>query len=128
MIETNIASESYLVVQQIEKILSDRFKILCNVDTPQYYIGGLFPDVIVMDKATDKILFAIEVKKSGQLPNCILQWKNLSSLPATLYIVVPKAELNNAKGIAAINGLKAKFGYYTISPNDGQNEVMVHFE
>ncbi|PGH38003.1 MAG: hypothetical protein CRN43_17820, partial [Candidatus Nephrothrix sp. EaCA] len=60
--------------------------------------------------------------------NCILQWKNLSSLPATLYIVVPKAELNNAKGIAAINGLKAKFGYYTISPNDGQNEVMVHFE
>src|SRR6218665_1786397 len=90
MIETNIASESYLVVQQIEKILSDRFKILCNVDTPQYYIGGLFPDVMVREKVTNKIWLAIEGKKRGKLPQGIWQRKNLSSLPATLYIVVPK--------------------------------------
>lgn len=122
-----VNTESYLVVEHIKALLSDRFKVLCNVGIEQYYIGALFPDVIVMDKATDKILFAIEVKKNGQLSDRILQWKNLPSFPATLYIVVPEAELNNAKGIAAVSGLKAKFGYYTISSDDDQ-KISVHFE
>ncbi len=120
MVEVN--TEQYSVVKHIEKILSPNFKVVTNIGAEQHYIGGFFPDIIVMDKKDD-VLFAIEVRRNGQVSNCIQQWKSASNLPATLYIVVPEAELDNAKGIAALNGLKAKFGTYKIGTDKNVESV-----
>ena len=71
-----------------------------------------------------KIQFIIEVKKNGGVAQCIQAWKSLPSVPATLYIVVPKELLSEAKKVAQIVGLSTRFGSYTISNDD----VKVEYE
>lgn len=117
-------TEQHAVVQAIEKMLVSHYTVVSNIAQEQHYIGGFFPDIIVMDKISGNVLFAIEVRKNGQVSHCIQQWKSVTpNLPATLYIVVPESELSNAQGIAAVNGLKAKFGTYKMGVNGSVESV-----
>lgn len=115
MIENN--SEQYKVAQKIKEQFQNRFEILMNVDKAEHFIGSVFPDLVFLDKKTHQPLFIIEVKRNGMVANCIQQWKSQSKIPATLYIVVPQSELQNAKSVAAVTGINTRFGYYTLASN-----------
>lgn len=117
-------SEHVLVVNQIKRSLSSQYNVMTNVDEDLHYVASLFPDLIVQDKTTLKTLFIIEVKKNGNIAQCIQQWKNIPNIPATLYIIVPESDLQNAKTIAQVVGLKTRFGSYKI---EGEN-VTVQYE
>jgi len=118
-------NEHDLIVANIANANKDTYKILSNTGKDDYYVGSMFPDLILVDKTTDKPVFIIEVKKNGNIAQCIQQWKAVSSIPATLYIVVPLTDLPNAKAIAQVVGLNTRFGSYTI---DDKNKIIVKYE
>ena len=106
------------VVRLIFHQFENDYNILSNVGNSQYYIASIFPDLILQDKKDNKPQFIIEVRKSGGVAQCIQMWKSLPSIPATLYIIVPKELLSEAKKIAQIVGLSVRFGSYTILNDD----------
>lgn len=101
------------VVFYIENTMKERFQVLSNVDIEQFHIGDKYPDLILLDKESRKPRFAIEVSKNGQISSSLEKWKNIS-IPATLYLIVPKQDLENAKNISSVIGVNTRFGYYTI--------------
>ena len=115
MIENS--TEQYKVSQKILEMFKDRFDILINIDKEEHFIGTLFPDIVFVDKKTKAPLFIIEIKKNGRISICMNAWKSAPVIPATLYIIVPESELQNAKSIAAVTGVKSRFGYYTLDKN-----------
>lgn len=94
-----------------------QYKVLTNLGEEQNYIGQMFPDLIFLDKTTDKPVFILEVRKNGNIAPCIQQWKSALSIPATLYIVVPELDLPTAKSVAQVVGLNTRFGSYNIDAN-----------
>jgi hypothetical protein len=112
------------VVNHIAQSFQGTYTVLSNIGTPKHYISSIFPDLIMQDKADNKTRFIIEVKENGGVALCIQAWKSQPSIPATLYIVVPKDLLSEAKKVAQIVGLSARFGSYTVT-ND---EIKVDFE
>lgn len=118
-------SEHDRVVSVIGEANSKQYKVLSNAGKEENYIVQMFPDLILIDKTTDKPVFIIEVKKNGNIAQCIQQWKAVPSIPATLYIVVPKTDLANAISIAQVVGLKTKFGSYYFDEN---NNVVIKYE
>jgi hypothetical protein len=112
------------VVKYIENIQKVAFDVLTNIDSPQYNIGGILPDMILIDKNTKLPAFIIEVKRNGDISKCILLWKTIPQ-QITLYIIVPTSDLVQAKSFAIVNGLKVRFGNYDYA--DG-NVINVNFE
>lgn len=106
------------VVGFIAKQFESDYTVLSNIDKAQYYISSIFPDLILQDKKDNKPRFIIEVKRNGGVAQCIQSWKSLPSIPATLYIIVPKELLSEAKKVAQIIGLSVRFGSYTILNDD----------
>lgn len=100
------------VVLKIEELTSGHYNVLSNRMGEKHFIGQIFPDIILSDKVTNKPLFIIEVRNNGNIAQCIQQWKLATSIPATLYIVVPEEELQTAKTVAEVVGLQMKFGFY----------------
>jgi hypothetical protein len=123
--DTPIINEHDIVVAAIRDANSARFTPLTNVGGEQHFIAQMFPDIILMDKATNRPAFIIEVKKNGSIAQCIQQWKSVISIPATLYIVVPQSDLPTAKSILQVVGLQARVGSYSI---DANNHVTVNYE
>jgi hypothetical protein len=122
MIEKN--TEQHLVSLKIKELFSSRFEIISNVDSEEYFIGTRFPDMLFLDKKTKSPLYIIEIKKNGAISQCVEQWKKQTTVPATLYIIVPQGELEKAKSVAAITGLNARFGYYTVGENSVISNVI----
>lgn len=110
------SSEQFNVAQRIREQFAPRFDVLVNSDAEEHFIGQMFPDVILLDKQTKNPLFIIEIKRNGTTAACMKQWKSQPHIPATLYMVVPKTELENAKSMSAYLGLNTRFGYYSINP------------
>lgn len=108
------SSEQFLVAQAIQESLGNLYNILLNVDDEKHFIGNVFPDIILLDKKVNTPLFVIEIRRNGKIASCMQQWKSHPKIAATLYFVVPQVDLENAKSIAAVSGINAKFGYYTI--------------
>ncbi len=111
------------VVRYLCETNNTRYKALNNLEGEKHNISGLFPDIIIQD-ANNNLLFIIEVKKNGNIAQCIQQWKNVPEIPAFLYIVVPEGDLSNAKSIAQVVGLQAKFGSYKIE----NGQITVKYE
>ena len=108
--------EHDLVVKAIELNNSEKFDVLTNVGTEKYFIGSVFPDIIINEKGTGKTIFIIEVKRNGGIADCIQKWKNQAFIPGQLFLVVPDggSDLANAKKIAEIVSLPLRFGTYKI--------------
>ena len=117
--------ERFNVVSAIRDGNSATYEVLTNLEKDAHYVGHMFPDLILLDKVTKLPVFIIEVKKNGNIAQCIQQWKTVTSIPATLYIVVPELDLSNAKSIAEVVGLKTKFGSYKVSE---AGKVIVKYE
>lgn len=114
------------VVREIARLQQgDRFEVLTNIDGEKNFISDIFPDIILLDKASKLPTFIIEVKRNGFIAPCLQQWKAIASIPATLYIVVPEHDLPQAKLMAATIGLKSKFGTYKY---ENEKVTSVHFE
>jgi hypothetical protein len=111
------SSEQFKVATKIKELFQNRFDLLVNVDKEEHFIGTMFPDIVFLDKKTKLPLFIIEIKKNGRIATCMQQWKSQPKIPATLYVIVPQSELQNAKSIAAVTGLNTRFGYYTLTAN-----------
>lgn len=122
---TTEITEHDKVVAKIRDSNSAQFKVLANLGEEQNYIGQMFPDLIFLDKTTEKPLFIIEVRKNGNIAPCIQQWKSALSIPATLYIIVPEPDMPTAKSVAQVVGLQTRFGHYTIDNNDN---IIIKFE
>jgi len=115
---TSEFNEHDAVVQALSDSNQKRYptyKVLNNLGGEKTNVAGLFPDIILQD-GKGNLLFIIEVKKNGNIAQCIQQWKNVPKIPAFLYIVVPENDLSNAKSIAQVVGLQPKFGTYTVDP------------
>ena len=110
------------VVNHIANNNKHAYEVLSNVDKEEHYISSVFPDLILLNKETKKPVIIIEVKRNGGIANCMQAWKNVPNLPATLWFIVPELELPNAKQIAQVIGLKARFGKYTLK--DGNVNVV----
>lgn len=121
----NLIKEHDAVVRYISEKNKNRYKVLSNLDGEKVYVGGLFPDILFQDTAGN-LLFIVEVKNNGYIAQCIQQWKNATTIPAVLYIIVPENELANAKSIAQVVGLQVRFGSYTLDTQT--NEVTVKYE
>jgi len=106
------SSEQHLVALKIKEQLSHSFDVLINLDKEEHFIGTIFPDIVLVDKKNKTPLFIIEIKKNGRIPACMNLWKSAPSIPATLYMIVPKKELDTAKLYSTVTGLKLKFGTY----------------
>jgi len=111
------STEQFKVAQKIKEQFQSRFEVLINLDTEEHFIGTMFPDMVFVDKKTKTPLFIIEIKKNGRIAACMNAWKAATKIPATLYIIVPQLELQNAKSIATVTGVNARFGYYTLDKN-----------
>ena len=121
----NLISEHDKVVAFIRDIQSPHFKVLDNLGGDKNYIAQLFPDIILINKNTEEPAFIIEVKRNGNIAQCIQQWNSVPSIPATLYIIVPETDLATAKSVAQVVGLQTKFGTYSI---DGIGNIDVKYE
>jgi N-acetyl-beta-hexosaminidase len=119
-----INEEQISVINTIKTLFESSFTVLTNVLKDENYIANMFPDVILVDKTSKKPLFIIEVKRNGSIAQTIQQWKTVTSIPATLYIVVPESEYSNAQSIAQVVGLQTRFGTYTVA--NGQANVKFH--
>jgi hypothetical protein len=113
------------VVRRIIELQESHFEVLNNLKGENNFLSGIFPDVILLDKISKQPVFIIEVKRNGQVSNCLQQWKNIANIPATLYIIVPEAEISSAKLIGTTLGIKAKFGTYGY---ENDTVTSVHFE
>ncbi|MEJ0056268.1 MAG: hypothetical protein WDN75_11780 [Bacteroidota bacterium] len=114
-VANNPIDERFSVISAIRDGNQATYEVLTNLDKDVNYIGQIFPDLILRDKTTKLPVFIIEVKRNGQVAQCIQQWKSAPSIPATLYIVVPETELQNAKSVASVVGLQTKFGWYKVT-------------
>lgn len=123
--ESPTINEHDLVVKAIGDANAERFNVLSNLEKEQHYIVQMFPDLILMDKTTNKPVFIIEVKKNGNIAQCIQQWKSVPNIPSTLYILVPESDLPNTKSILQVVGLNARVGSYSIG---AFNSVTVKYE
>lgn len=123
---TKPISERERVITHIKDEFSNRFNVLTNIEKEENYIANIFPDLIFLDKESNQPVFILEVKKNGRIASCMQQWKNVSSIPATLYIIVPDDELANAKSIAEVVGLNNRFGSYKI--DEQTNEIVVTYD
>lgn len=112
------------VVRYIITKNAPRYTVLDNLEGEKNFVSGIFPDLIMQDKLGNT-LFIIEVKRNGGIAQCLQQWKTVASIPAVLYLIVPEAELTNAKSVAQAVGLSVRFGSYKINE---ANEVTVKYE
>ena len=112
------------VVRYIITKNASRYTVLDNLEGEKNFVSGIFPDLIMQDKLGNT-LFIIEVKRNGGIAQCLQQWKTVASIPAVLYLIVPEAELTNAKSVAQAVGLSVRFGSYKINE---ANEVTVKYE
>ncbi|TAL62568.1 MAG: hypothetical protein EPN85_02425 [Bacteroidetes bacterium] len=121
----SIKAEHDKIVKNLVDKFSAKYNVLSNLDKEQNFIANIFPDLILSDKATNRIMYIIEVKRNGGIANCIQQWKNMKAIPATLYMIVPDSDLANAKSIAQVIGLQIRFGSYSF---DGSDNPIIKFE
>jgi len=114
------------VVCRIRDGNKERFAVLDNLAGEKNFISGIFPDLIFQDKTSGETLFVVEVKKNGNIAQCLQQWKTIPNIPIILYLIVPEDELSNAKSIAQVIDIPVRFGTYKL---DGENnEVTIRYE
>lgn len=107
--------EHNIVVNYIRDDLEKRFNVLVNVGgTQRWFIGEMIPDLIVKEKGGDRVLFVIEVKSGQNFATEINQLKNYGNFPGILYLIVPQDKVAEAKYLATVSGIKARFGYYQV--------------
>ena len=116
------------IEQDLSRRYSAKYKVLTNVrGSRDWHIGDLFPDIIILSRDNDAVLFIVEVETADSIADkeTVQQWKKYASLPGTFYAIVPNHELEKAKNLASLNDVKIRFGSYRYSDN---NVTTVEYE
>jgi len=116
------------IIAYIQKDLSDRFRVVDNTGVDKKLIAGQFPDIILYKKEPpldNTILFILKVENGGELVDSLPLWKALGGAPSVFYIVVSKEKLDEAKKLAGVTGVRARFAWYEKS---GDDITKVHYE
>ncbi len=117
------------VIAKLQQDLSSRFSVIDNTGEDKKVIGGQIPDVIIFKKEpplNNEVLFVLKIENGGELVDSLSQWKGLSSLPSSFYIVVPRKKLDEAKKLASAFEVKARFAHYEI--NDAGEVTQIQYE
>ena len=106
------------VIEFIQKQQSGRFRVINNIGSDKKIIAGQFPDIIFLQKeppTNNNILFVMKVENGGDLVDSVPIWQALGSAPSVFYIVIPVSKIDEAKKLANITGVKAKFAWYEVT-------------
>jgi hypothetical protein len=103
------------VVLKICENYSKDYNIVNNLSGAKHYFGSILPDIILSDKTSKDIRFVIEViTKTEYISQCLQEYNMLKTKPS-LYLVVPKEKLKNAKTIAGVIGMSlVRFASYEV--------------
>jgi hypothetical protein len=109
------------VIAHIQAGLGGRFRVFDNTGEDKKLISGQFPDILLYGKEPlpqNTLLFIMKVENGGELIDSLSAWKELSGAPAGFYIVVPKLKLDDAKKLAGVAGVKARFAWYEMNEDE----------
>jgi hypothetical protein len=116
------------VIGFIQEQQKGRFRVIDNTGTDKKIVGGTFPDMIFMQKVpppNNNLLFLLKIETEDDLVNKVSEWKSLGSTSSAFYVVVPRGKLDEAKRIASVAGVRARFAWYNLE-NDKVKEL--HYE
>lgn len=116
------------VIAFIAKQQSTRFRVLDNTGSDKKIIAGQFPDLIFFQKEpanSNNVLIVFKIENGGELVDSVPVWQGLGSAPSVLYIVVPKTKLDDAKKLASLTNVRARFGWYEM---EGETVKYVNYE
>ncbi|MCC6404843.1 MAG: hypothetical protein IT405_00430 [Candidatus Yanofskybacteria bacterium] len=116
------------IIASILAKFKDRFRVFDNTGEAKEVVAGQFPDVIFKQRIpppNNNILFVMKVETGDAFLKSIQEWQALSRGPGVLYIVVPKAKLDEAKILAAQVGARARFASYEL---DGSEVKEITYE
>lgn len=90
-------------------------------------IGNAFPDIILVNRATNNIEFIIEVETSDSITahEAYGQWNQYQNLPGIFYLLVPFESRQNAVFFCNQYGIQAKIGTYW---TDNNNQIQISYE
>jgi hypothetical protein len=108
----SLKQEHDLVVRQAQQDLSGIYNILSNLEKAQHQIGSFFPDLILLNKETNRPQFIVEITRNGNIARCLQRWKSVTDLPALLYLIVPESDRANARDISNALGIPIGLGFY----------------
>lgn len=115
------AQTKHNIISAIKNDLSDRFRVIDNTGQDKRIIASQFPDVLLMRQIppeNDDILFVMKIEGGDyDLINSVSSWKEFDRSQFSFYIVVPKEKLDEAKRLADLVEVFAKFAYYTLDHN-----------
>ncbi len=78
-------------------------------------INGNYPDIIITLKGNNNVKFIIEVETADSVNSSeVQQWRTYSQLGGIFYLLVPASSKSLAELLCRQNGVKARFGTYTI--------------
>ena len=122
--------EKKKIIEFIQQQHLARFRVIDNTGPDKRIIGGQFPDILFLQQEpppNNNVLFVFKVETGTgvKLWDSVSDWKALSALPSVLYVVVLKEKLDEAKKLADVAGVKARFAWYEM---DGDNVSKVHYE
>jgi len=121
-------TEREKIIAFISKQQASRFRVIDNTGPDKKIIAGQFPDIIFKQQEpppNDNILFIMKVETGTNLVDSVSEWKSLGSAPSVFYVMVPQGKLDEAKKLAVVTGVKAKFAWYEM---EGENVKQVHYE
>ncbi|HEX7724532.1 MAG TPA: hypothetical protein VF438_02230 [Candidatus Paceibacterota bacterium] len=107
--------EKAKVIAYIREQYKDRFRVFDNTGADKKVIAGQFPDMIFMQKEpppNNNILFTFKIETTNRLVDSVSEWQALGGAPSTLYIVVKREQLDEAKKLVSATGVKAHFASY----------------
>lgn len=111
-------TEREKVIAHIKKQYENRFRVFDNLGIDKKVVAGQFPDIIFMQQEpppNNNILFVMKIEEgTTDLVNSVPEWKAFGSIPSVFYVVVPKTRLDEAKKLASLAGIRAKFAWYEI--------------
>lgn len=103
------------IIEFITNQYKDRFRVFDNTGDDKKVVAGQFPDIIFMQMEpppNNNILFVLKVETGENLVDRVSEWKALGSTPSSLYLVVPKDKLDEAKKLTSATGIRARFAWY----------------
>src|ERR1700733_5979199 len=96
------------IIEFITNQYKDRFRVFDNTGDDKKVVAGQFPDIIFMQMEpppNNNILFVLKVETGDNLVDRVSEWKALGSTPSSLYLVVSKDKLDDAKKLASATGI-----------------------
>jgi hypothetical protein len=118
------------IIDSIDREFGERFRVFDNTRDNKKVVAGQFPDVILMrlePPPNNDILFVMRIEGvETNLVDSISEWQALGSTSSVLYIIVPRNRLDDAKKLASVTGVRARFGSYEVA--DGGDVRRIHYE